>query len=360
MSRRSRHRSASPAKNTDEGAEGTPHISAMLGFFSGSASSLHGGETPGQNSGRSSQQGSHGPTEPHLEFETAAPRAQRSAARLPAQRVTNLDNASGSGTFEQQAKSDSTRGERASNASASLGTSQSSTVSMTLESADRTSPKVSPKMSPKTTLESADRSSPRLSPKHTPRKSPRSRKDLKPPAAMRNAEASASQSVEVHIVRQTSKDQPSAKSRVGIGISFGVTRSGEIFITGLSPKGSAKASGKVREGDQLLAVDGVEIKGYQVKEIVQLILGKPGTKVSLQIIQAAEIPASLGRLSSLPSAVKQKELKQPEVKPPELVPKDHEVICQRPKPVVVVIVAIEWGEQRTTVARDGNNRCGNV
>jgi len=177
---------------------------------------------------------------------------------------------------------------------------------------------------------------------------------------MRNAEASASQSVEVHIVRQTSKDQPSAKSRVGIGISFGVTRSGEIFITGLSPKGSAKASGKVREGDQLLAVDGVEIKGYQVKEIVQLILGKPGTKVSLQIIQAVEIPASLGRLSSLPSAVKQKELKQPEVKPPELVPKDHEVICQRPKPVVVVIVAIEWGEQRTTVARDGNNRCGNV
>ena len=34
---------------------------------------------------------------------------------------------------------------------------------------------------------------------------------------------------------------------IGIGISFGLTRFGEIFITGLSPRGAAKASGKIKE-----------------------------------------------------------------------------------------------------------------
>ena len=155
-------------------------------------------------------------------------------------------------------------------------------------------------------------------------------------------EASASQQVAVvQIVRQSSKDQPSAKSRVGIGISFGVTRSGEIFITGLSPKGSAMASGKVKEGDQLLAVDGVDIKGYQVKDILQLILGKPGTKVSLHVISAAvEIPAGLANDATSASDGKNQEPKQPEVKPEVKPPmpigipmaflepasKDHEVI----------------------------------
>ena len=118
---------------------------------------------------------------------------------------------------------------------------------------------------------------------------------------------------------------------MGIGISFGVTRSGEIFITGLSPKGPAKASGKVKEGDQLLAVDGVDVNGYQVKDIVQLILGKSGTQVRLDLLPAAlEIPAAVGSLASLSITGRQQdseqlETKQAELTPPEPQPKEKEV-----------------------------------
>ena len=89
-----------------------------------------------------------------------------------------------------------------------------------------------------------------------------------------------------HIVRQSSSTTKTAKSRVGIGISFGVTKSGDVFITALSKGGPAKASGKIAEGDQLLSVDGCEIKGFPVKDIVQLILGKAGTKVRLDLLPA--------------------------------------------------------------------------
>ena len=87
-----------------------------------------------------------------------------------------------------------------------------------------------------------------------------------------------------HVVRQSSSTTKTAKSRVGIGISFGVTKSGDVFITALSQGGPAKASGKIAEGDQLLSVDGCEIKGFPIKDIVQLILGKAGTKVRLDLL----------------------------------------------------------------------------
>ena len=315
MARRSGQRSPSPAKNTNA-SEDTPQISAMLGFFSGTSSDQGLCSNEGLTSPGSSQQGSHGHTEPDVDFEPVNSRVQRSAAPLPT-RGTNLDHLCAGEMPEQRlaTKSDPNRGDKASSASTSLATSQSSTVSMTLP---------------------PDRPSPKMSPRHTPRKSRKG--SVQSADKPEKAEASASQKVEVvHIVRQSSKDQPSVKSRVGIGISFGVTRSGEIFITGLSPKGSAKASGKVKEGDQLLAVDGVDIKGYQVKDIVQLILGKPGTKVSLDLIPAAvETPAGLVNDARSASDGKHQEPKQPEVKPPmpvgipmaflEPASKDHEVV----------------------------------
>jgi C-terminal processing protease CtpA/Prc len=122
----------------------------------------------------------------------------------------------------------------------------------------------------------------------------------------------------VYIVRQSSNDNTSGRSRVGIGISFGITRTGEIFITGLSPKGPAKASGKIKEGDQLLAVDGVDIKEWQVADIVQLILGKPGSKLRLDIVPA-QVDMQ-GNFASAAPEIKQTEHKQPTTSRPSQQP----------------------------------------
>ena len=51
----------------------------------------------------------------------------------------------------------------------------------------------------------------------------------------------------------------------GIGISFGVTARGDVFITGLSSGGPAKLCGRIRRGDQLLAVDGRSVHGWEVQ-----------------------------------------------------------------------------------------------
>jgi hypothetical protein len=106
--------------------------------------------------------------------------------------------------------------------------------------------------------------------------------------------------------------------RVGIGISFGMTARGDVFITGMAPQGPAKASGQIRRGDQLLGVDGVDIRGagaiflsplraayqtypavpflvremthvfrfvtagWDVRDIVNLIIGQQGSFVRLE------------------------------------------------------------------------------
>ena len=38
--------------------------------------------------------------------------------------------------------------------------------------------------------------------------------------------------------------QVSRSDKVGIGISFGMTQKGDVFITGMAPNGPAKASGR--------------------------------------------------------------------------------------------------------------------
>ena len=229
MARRSVQRSPSSAKNINA-SEDTPQISAMLGFFSGTSSD-QGLCNEGLTSPRSSQQGSHGQTEPDVDFEPVTSWGQCSTTPLYTC-GTNLDHLSAGGMPAQRlaTKTDPNRGDKASSASTSLATSQSSTVSMTLP---------------------PDRPSPKMSPRHTPRKSRKgSVQSAEKPV---KTEASASQQVAVvQIVRQSSKDQPSAKSRVGIGISFGVTRSGEIveIPAGLANDATSASDGKNQEPKQ--------------------------------------------------------------------------------------------------------------
>jgi len=76
--------------------------------------------------------------------------------------------------------------------------------------------------------------------------------------------------------------------KVGIGISFGMTAKGDVFITGMAPNGPAKSSGHIRRGDQLVAVDGTEISTWDVKDIVDLIVGAQGSFVRLEIATLPE------------------------------------------------------------------------
>ena len=210
----------------------------------------------------------------------------------------------------------------------SLATSQSSTQfsnslatshgSLTQESGnlDRSSHMSSP---PSPTLLEPRRPSPTLleprrKTKHGNDDSPR----RKTPSGRDGSDNSGPRSEVVYIVRQSSNDNTSGRSRVGIGISFGITRTGEIFITGLSPKGPAKASGKIKEGDQLLAVDGVDIKEWQGADIVQLILGKPGSKLRLDIVPA-QVDMQ-GNIASAAPEIKQTEQKQPTMSRPNQQP----------------------------------------
>uniref|UniRef100_A0A7S4NDN0 PDZ domain-containing protein n=1 Tax=Guillardia theta TaxID=55529 RepID=A0A7S4NDN0_GUITH len=77
--------------------------------------------------------------------------------------------------------------------------------------------------------------------------------------------------------------QLSPEDPVGIGISFGMTAKGDVFITGMAPNGPAKSSGQIRRGDQLISVDGTEVNGWDVKNIVSLIIGPQGSFVRLEL-----------------------------------------------------------------------------
>eukprot|EP00802_Teleaulax_amphioxeia_P008062 Tamp_08070.p1 GENE.Tamp_08070~~Tamp_08070.p1 ORF type:complete len:770 (+),score=52.68 Tamp_08070:44-2311(+) len=82
--------------------------------------------------------------------------------------------------------------------------------------------------------------------------------------------------------------QVAPEDKVGIGISFGMTAKGDVFITGMAPNGPAKSSGHIRRGDQLIAVDGTEISTWDVKDIVDLIVGPQGSFVRLEIATLPE------------------------------------------------------------------------
>ena len=68
----------------------------------------------------------------------------------------------------------------------------------------------------------------------------------------------------------------------------------------------------------MLAVDGVDIKDWQVADIVQLILGKPGSKLRLDIVPAQVDPQ--GNIASAAPESKQTEQEQPTVSRPSQQP----------------------------------------
>eukprot|EP00960_Hanusia_phi_P076161 768523-Hanusia_phi.AAC.9 len=71
------------------------------------------------------------------------------------------------------------------------------------------------------------------------------------------------------------------RSKCGCGIIFAADTRGALVVDGLVPGGSAEASGLLRRGDVLVEVDGMDVYCKPVGQVGPLLLGPPGSRVSL-------------------------------------------------------------------------------
>ena len=68
-----------------------------------------------------------------------------------------------------------------------------------------------------------------------------------------------------------------------VGVGMRITETSPFRVVSLVTGGSAMASGMIREGDVLLAVDGVKVKHMSFGSLRARLLGKPRTKVTLSL-----------------------------------------------------------------------------
>ena len=79
-----------------------------------------------------------------------------------------------------------------------------------------------------------------------------------------------------------------SNSYVGVGITISVREDEQgLDILEVTPNGPAQEAG-VQAGDQLVAVDGTDIRGMTVSEVSDLVKGKEGTSVALTLIRGEE------------------------------------------------------------------------
>lgn len=87
-----------------------------------------------------------------------------------------------------------------------------------------------------------------------------------------------------------------SNSYVGVGITISVREDEQgLDILEVTPNGPAQEAG-VQAGDQLVAVDGTDIRGMTLAEVSDLIKGKEGTSVVLTLIRGeGEVELSVKR-----------------------------------------------------------------
>mmetsp|Transcript_69678 Transcript_69678/g.145294 ORF Transcript_69678/g.145294 Transcript_69678/m.145294 type:complete len:177 (-) Transcript_69678:262-792(-) len=83
------------------------------------------------------------------------------------------------------------------------------------------------------------------------------------------------------------KSDHMSQQLVGVGIVFDAGESGRgpggdgLRVSGLTPKGSAETSKRIRMHDRLAMVDGQDVRTWSARDISPVILGRPGTSVTL-------------------------------------------------------------------------------
>lgn len=72
-------------------------------------------------------------------------------------------------------------------------------------------------------------------------------------------------------------------SVVGIGVGLALDSNHNLCISSLLPGSPAKRSGLLEEGDILRYIDGKDVRGLVPEDVRPLILGRPGTFVTLSV-----------------------------------------------------------------------------
>ena len=78
--------------------------------------------------------------------------------------------------------------------------------------------------------------------------------------------------------------------QAGVGMSFERGSDGYHTVIHLLPGGSALESGKVFQGDRLLSVDGVPLRGLTVQDVSDMVLGMEGSYVAFTLETMAQQP----------------------------------------------------------------------
>jgi C-terminal processing protease CtpA/Prc len=84
-------------------------------------------------------------------------------------------------------------------------------------------------------------------------------------------------------VPQRAPAQPDDGSVVGIGVGLALDSNHNLCISSLLPGSPAKRSGLLEEGDILRYIDGKDVRGLVPEDVRPLILGRPGTYVTLSV-----------------------------------------------------------------------------
>jgi len=60
-----------------------------------------------------------------------------------------------------------------------------------------------------------------------------------------------------------------------------------VLVKVVTPGGAAEADGNIRQGDELLAVDGQGVDGHHLHDVFDMVLGEQGTRVTLTMRRGA-------------------------------------------------------------------------
>jgi len=83
---------------------------------------------------------------------------------------------------------------------------------------------------------------------------------------------------------------PDVYNSAGIGVSwFNDVSTGCYRVAGFTKNSSAAESGVLQPGDVLLQVDGVPAMQKSLRDVAMMILGPPGTTVTLRLLPSAEM-----------------------------------------------------------------------
>ena len=75
------------------------------------------------------------------------------------------------------------------------------------------------------------------------------------------------------------KPAPIQTPMAGIGAAFESVDGGGLFVHSFAAGGPAQACGLIQRGDQLISVDGIDVRGMSAKELAQVLIGPVGSKV---------------------------------------------------------------------------------